>query len=320
MSRFADIKTEEIADLSTLSLQRVFTSVLINRDLSYVNMLVKKLTQQDIKESRQLVQVSREGIEKLLGNTQGFNLGETSDVIAVHAALQNSPTNNRNMQDDKKGSGKIICGQHDDRRRSRSSRRSSNRDGLHDDNKGFGKSKRGRRQYRNRSRSGQDGRHIGKGPIHEHGVKGRSKGDKPEKVLELPSFLWKATETGNVNECKNLLEDHSIDVDKGYKHWTPLMKASEEGYVEIARLLLDRGADIQATNRKGRDALSFAAAPSMKKPWTEGHRYVLTLLFERGADPSRRDERGQTALDRARQEGREESVNCLEDIMRGFVA
>ena len=92
------------------------------------------------------------------------------------------------------------------------------------------------------------------------------------------------------------------------------MKAAEEGYAEIAQLLLDRGADIKCTNRKGRDALSFAAAPSMKRASTDGHRYVLRLLVERGADPLRKDERGQTAKDRAKQEGRDDIVKCLEEL------
>ena len=96
------------------------------------------------------------------------------------------------------------------------------------------------------------------------------------------------------------------------------MKAAEEGYTEIAQLLLDRGADIKCTNRKGRDALSFAAAPSMKRASSDGHRYVLRLLVERGADPLRKDERGQTAKDRAEQEGRDDIVKCLEELEGGI--
>jgi len=94
------------------------------------------------------------------------------------------------------------------------------------------------------------------------------------------------------------------------------MKAAEEGYPEIAQLLLEKGADIKSKNSKGRDALSFAAAPSMKRASTDGHRYVIRLLIERGADPLQEDKRGQTALDRAKQEGRDDIVECLEQLRR----
>ena len=42
------------------------------------------------------------------------------------------------------------------------------------------------------------------------------------------------------------------------------MKAAEEGHTEITRLIIDKGVDMEVTNRKGRTALSFAAAPSME--------------------------------------------------------
>ena len=54
-----------------------------------------------------------------------------------------------------------------------------------------------------------------------------------------------------------------------------MVAAAKEGFAEIAGMLLDRGADIKSTNRKGRDAFSFAAAPSMKRASTDDHRCVL---------------------------------------------
>ena len=95
------------------------------------------------------------------------------------------------------------------------------------------------------------------------------------------------------------------------------MKAAEEGYAEICQLLLVRGADVKCTNRKGRDALSFAAAPSMKRASTDGHCYVVRLLVERGADPLRKDERGRTPKDRAKEEGHNDIVKCLEELECG---
>ena len=61
--------------------------------------------------------------------------------------------------------------------------------------------------------------------------------------------------------CPSLNEDR--DPEERYSGWTPLMKASEEGLVEIMRLLLKKSVDVEAKNKKGRSALSFAAAPSI---------------------------------------------------------
>ena len=96
------------------------------------------------------------------------------------------------------------------------------------------------------------------------------------------------------------------------------MKAAEEGFVDIAWLLLDRDADVKYTNKNGRDALSFAAAPSMKRASIDGHRYILRLLVEKGADPRRKDERGMTAKARAKEEGRDVIVKCLEELECGI--
>jgi len=95
--------------------------------------------------------------------------------------------------------------------------------------------------------------------------------------------------------------------------WTPLMKASEEGCVEIMTLLLERRVDMEAVNKRGRGALSFAAAPSMKRPTAAA---ALRLLLERGADTSRKDSDGLTAKDRAARERRDDAVQIFEEFER----
>ena len=89
------------------------------------------------------------------------------------------------------------------------------------------------------------------------------------------------------------------------------MKAAEEGHDQILSLLIDKRADLSVANRKGRDALSFAAAPSMKRPTSTT---TLRLLIERGADLSHVDGDGMTAKERARKEKRDEAVACFEEF------
>ena len=61
------------------------------------------------------------------------------------------------------------------------------------------------------------------------------------------------------------LIDEGADVEQKHNGWPPLLKAAETDHVDIMKLLLQANADVHATNKKGRAALSFAAAPSIGK-------------------------------------------------------
>ena len=90
------------------------------------------------------------------------------------------------------------------------------------------------------------------------------------------------------------------------------MKAAEENEAAIMRLLLQHKADIDAANRKGRTALSFAVAPSMKRKTA---RDTLKLLLEHKADPGQKDEMGLTAKARAVREKRQDALTILKEFM-----
>ena len=68
---------------------------------------------------------------------------------------------------------------------------------------------------------------------------------------------------------------------------TPLHLAATGGHIEIVRLLLEKGADINARDIKG-TPLHWAAS--------RGHLEVVRWLVENGADINARDEDGRTAL------------------------
>jgi ankyrin repeat protein len=73
----------------------------------------------------------------------------------------------------------------------------------------------------------------------------------------------------------------------GLNDITPLIEAAS-GYVETVRLLIDRGADVNARDAMGQTALMRAAM--------NGASEVILLLLEKGADPSIRDQQGHFAL------------------------
>ena len=101
--------------------------------------------------------------------------------------------------------------------------------------------------------------------------------------VEAP--LWDACRTGHVNAARLLL-DKGAEVDRADKDGaTPLYIACQEGHVDAARLLLDRGARLDGK--------------LMDIACNGGHVDVAKLLMERGVRIDHVDPDGSTALHRA---------------------
>lgn len=82
-----------------------------------------------------------------------------------------------------------------------------------------------------------------------------------------------------------------------------LIRAAEDGDLELVRTLLEAGANPNATNDGNFTALICAAA--------RGHVRVVKTLLESGANLHARTKRGRTAVDIAIQEGQEEVTRLL---------
>ena len=67
---------------------------------------------------------------------------------------------------------------------------------------------------------------------------------------------------------------------------TPLHWASENGHLEVAKLLLANNANVDAADKDGRTPLHFACQ--------NGHLEVAKLLLANNADPTIRDAQSQT--------------------------
>jgi len=70
--------------------------------------------------------------------------------------------------------------------------------------------------------------------------------------------------------------------------FTPLLFAARQGCVECARVLVDAGADVNATDPDGISGVLLAII--------NGHYDVAALLLDRGTDPNLADKSGRTAL------------------------
>lgn len=89
--------------------------------------------------------------------------------------------------------------------------------------------------------------------------------------------LQKAVHKGDVNKVQDLL-DKGADINE-WNFGTALIYAASENRLEIAKLLIDKGADMNALGKNGWTALGCAAA--------EGYGDMVDLLIGKGADIDR---------------------------------
>jgi ankyrin repeat protein len=88
--------------------------------------------------------------------------------------------------------------------------------------------------------------------------------------------------------------------------FTPLHLACFSGGAETARLLVERGADLEALARS-----DFARVRPLGTAAFSGDRAAAAVLLEAGADPNGRGEEGFTPLHSAAQNGDDELVRLL---------
>ena len=94
------------------------------------------------------------------------------------------------------------------------------------------------------------------------------------------------------------------DADVNKPGWTPLHYAASGGHAEIAQLLLDHSAYIDAESPNGTTPLMMAAM--------YGTPEVVKLLLSEGADRDVQNQLGLTALDFAKQASRKDAIRLLQ--------
>ncbi|MBI5203673.1 MAG: ankyrin repeat domain-containing protein [Nitrospirae bacterium] len=105
----------------------------------------------------------------------------------------------------------------------------------------------------------------------------------PSFFIVLTSYVTHATpltdaaERGDIKAVTELLNKGTdVNVKVGRYGWTALMYATNEGRTDIAKLLIDKGADVNVKNESGWTALILAAYP--------GRTDIAKLLIDKGAD------------------------------------
>jgi len=119
--------------------------------------------------------------------------------------------------------------------------------------------------------------------------------------MEKDALTW-AAEGGHEAVVRLLLEKGADIEAKDEFEETALIKAAEYGYEAIVRLLLEKGADIEAKDKCGRTALIRVA-------WYR--EAVVRLLLEKGVNVKAKDHSGETALIKADKFGCKAVVRLL---------
>ena len=120
--------------------------------------------------------------------------------------------------------------------------------------------------------------------------------------VEIEAKLLDAVRSGDIREVRKFLKKGADVNAKTNIGLTSLHAAATKGHTEIAALLLDRGADVNA-QYKGGFALYTAAV--------KGHTEIAALLLNRGADVNAKTNTGETSLHVAACEGHTEMAALL---------
>jgi ankyrin repeat protein len=145
------------------------------------------------------------------------------------------------------------------------------------------------------------------------------RGDR-ERVDELlaadPALdVFEAAALGRTDRLRELLDEDPSGANAfGADGFHPLGLACFFGQVDVARLLLERGADVNALSRNDRVQTAAIHAAAASEAKDEATRYELVkLTLEHGADPNLPQGGGFRAIDAARLNGDQRIEQLLLD-------
>ena len=126
-------------------------------------------------------------------------------------------------------------------------------------------------------------------------------------MISEGSIFFKCARSGKAREVGRLIREHGsnqvVNCVSEEKQCTALHFSAEKGHVDVAKVLLRNGADVNAVQVVKRTALHLASE--------NGHVDVAKLLIQNGADVNAVDDDEKTALHYVAENGRVDLVNVL---------
>ena len=270
------------ANSADMPLQTFIDHIFPFRSPEYKKSFYGKLWNEGITRTADLSKVSKEALETKLSTHGSFNFIEMADAVSLRECIAPEKPSGRSKRRARLRSPP---------RRGRSRKR--------DVAKGAAGNR--RRRVRKHSKAHTDAGVCRRDKSRRNSKRHKDRGsgararDKQRKNNQAPK-LWAACERHDADSVSRLLAEGK-DTEVFFAGWTPLMKAAEDNAVECLQELLNKKADIEACNRKGRTALSFAAAPAARnKPTALA---ALRILLDHGADDKHFDKLGKTPKERA---------------------
>lgn len=131
-------------------------------------------------------------------------------------------------------------------------------------------------------------------------------GKRSARNVDADTFI-EACERGDIDFVREALKNNKSLANASEKgNYTALIRASKNGHTNVAKLLIDNGANVNAMDENGGTPLTWAVGD------LDGYPNMVELLLKAGADVNRTTERNSyTALDMAEVGGLVKSIAVL---------
>ena len=116
-------------------------------------------------------------------------------------------------------------------------------------------------------------------------------------TAKAPELIFDAVQRGNIEAIKQHLASGANVNLKNEGGSTPLIEASRKGYKEIAKLLIENGADVNCKLEYTTDIESIEGWTSLHVAAAKGHKVIAELLIIKGADVNAMDDTIRSPLD-----------------------
>ena len=117
------------------------------------------------------------------------------------------------------------------------------------------------------------------------------------RAADLNISIHQAAEEGKIEALKQHLASGTNVNLKNDGGSTPLIEASRKGHKEIAKLLIENGADVNCKLEYTTDIESIEGWTSLHVAAAKGHKVIAELLIIKGADVNAMDDTRRSPLD-----------------------